>query len=640
MARAIRWTIPFKSFNGTSCHVDIYDEGFAGEVTTLKGDAEPFYYEEGNSSDLLNDVVRYRTGYINVIEENATQLADIYPTTDKQRYVEFYYGASLNFCGYIQVQSFDVDWTAYPRVVSLPVLSPLGIADKLRFGTIYPPVVKTLGQLLDTVITGLGAAYTHVYLPHITDIDFSLEIFSLIASPWNENYHHSIAAATESVFMGAETYWYFIEGICKAFGWMVHDTPNALMFTMFDHIGLYDQYTVGHIGDANYKTVVPAPTDTVFPLTNWFTYRDNDAKQSMILPTDSIEIDYDGELEDGVECGLERTRYVSVSGYGDRYNTSVCNLDPVTNEVQVTGGTVVFDANHHAAYGNYAIALGDEEGILCALDPAMVSDATLFRVRYYTKTAGRHWQLDYDISIGEFIANLEHDDAIRDNIHTTMTIADNYIEVQFKLFYNTTYPFPTAKLLFFTRIRLDLITNNELYQSYKIRPADSADVLPNVSYMGASESVSMPFSLYREGTNLIGNTVKTTKLTTYPYMFAPRNQLIAKFVGTMADMYAARLYSFWKTGWVWRIIAVAFYPRNDEYELTMQESSAIEDILNGTATRSLPEDESVEVEENDPPQEEQVVRRSPAKNKIIGPRIIDGDAEGAGAGGETTTQNR
>ena len=105
MARAIRWTIPFKSFNGTSCHVDIYDEGFAGEVTTLKGDAEPFYYEEGNSSDLLNDVVRYRTGYINVIEENATQLADIYPTTDKQRYVEFYYGASLNFCGYIQVQS-------------------------------------------------------------------------------------------------------------------------------------------------------------------------------------------------------------------------------------------------------------------------------------------------------------------------------------------------------------------------------------------------------------------------------------------------------------------------------------------------------------------------------------------------------
>jgi hypothetical protein len=120
---------------------------------------------------------------------------------------------------------------------------------------------------------------------------------------------------------------------------------------------------------------------------------------------------------------------VSVSGYGDRYNTSVCNLDPVTNEVQVTGGTVVFDANHHAAYGNYAIELGDEEGILCALDPAMLSDATLFKVRYYTKTSGRHWQLDYDISIGEFIANLEPDDAIRDNIHTTMTIADNYIEV-------------------------------------------------------------------------------------------------------------------------------------------------------------------------------------------------------------------
>lgn len=577
MARVKRWTIPFKSLNGTDCHVDIFDDDYEGEVQTLTGTAEPFFYEEDNSEDLINDVIRYRTGYINVVERYADELADIHPTSEQARWVEFYYGTTRNFSGYIQMQSFDVDWTAYPRVVSLPVISPLGIADQLRFPTIYPPVVKTLGELLDMAIAGLNASYGVVYLPHIDGVDFGLSLFSLVVSPWNKDYHHSIAAATESVFMGAETFWYFIDGLCKAFGWMVHDTPNALMFTMFDHKGLYDQYTVGHIGDANYKTVVPAPTDTVFPLTNWLTYQDSDAKQSIILPIDSIEIDYDGELEDGVKCSLERTRFISVTGYGDRYDTSVCNLEPITNETQVSGGSVVFDASNHAVPGNYAIALGEQEGILCALDPSAISESTLFRVRYYTKTAGRSWQLNYNTSIGEYIANLQEDDNIKNNIHTSMTITDNYIEVVFTLFYNTTYPFPSAKLIFFTNIRLDLITNNKLYQSYQIRPSESGDVIPVTSDMSSSESITMPFSLYREGTNMIGNAVRSTKLTTYPYMFSPRNMLTARFVGSAPSMYAASMFSFWRAGWIWRIVALSFYPREDVYRLTMQQSPTLND---------------------------------------------------------------
>ena len=576
MARAKRWTIPFKSLNGTNCHVDIFDDGYSGDVTTLIGAATPFIYEEDNNDDLLNDVVRYRTGYINVIEQSEDQLSAIYPQSDKERWVEFYYGNTLNFCGYIQVQAFDVAWTSYPRVVSFPVSSPLGISNKLRFSPIYPPVLKTLGELLDLVITGLGAAYTRVYLPHITDVDFSLDVLSLFVSPWNKDYHHSLPESSQSIFMGAETYWYFIESICKAFGWIVHDTPTALMFTMFDHMGLYDQYEVGHIGDPDYKTAIPAPTDTVFPLTNWFTYRDNAAKQGLILPCDSIEISYEGTLEDGVECGFERTSFNGVTGYGSTYNTSVANLTPITDEVQVSGGQVIFDASHHAVFGNYAIALGDNQGILCALDPSMVSGTTLFRVKYYTKTCGRNWHVDYSVAIGDYIASLEDDDEIRDNIHTSTTIADNYIEVEFTIFYNSTHPFPTPKLLFFTNILLDLLDNGELYQSYKIRPAESSDVIPTQSDMAVSETVQMPFSLYREGTNLIGNSVRATKLTTYPYMFQPRNKLVAKFTGSIPGMYAASLYSFWKNGWVWRIIAISFDPRNDEYQLTLQESPTLE----------------------------------------------------------------
>ena len=62
MARVKRWTVPFMSFNGTSCHVDIFDEDWTGSVTTLIGAANPFEYEEDNDEDLLNGVLRYRSG--------------------------------------------------------------------------------------------------------------------------------------------------------------------------------------------------------------------------------------------------------------------------------------------------------------------------------------------------------------------------------------------------------------------------------------------------------------------------------------------------------------------------------------------------------------------------------------------------
>ena len=117
--------------------------------------------------------------------------------------------------------------------------------------------------------------------------------------------------------------------------------------------------------------------------------------------------------------------------------------------------------------------------------------------------------------------------------------------------------------------------NNELYQNYRIRPSESGDVIPPYGAV-ASDSIEMPFSLYREGTNLIGNSPLAARLTDYPYMFAPRTKLNAKFKGTMPDMYAARMYSFWKTGWIWRIVALAFHPWNDKYTLTMQRSETLE----------------------------------------------------------------
>ena len=576
MARAIHWTLTFKSLNNTDCTVNIYDNDYSGNPVALTGAANPFFFEETEDDDLISAVVRYRTGYINLIEHSEGELTDLYPQADQDRYVEMFYGYTLMFSGYIQVQAFGNPWTAYPRQVSLPIVSPVGITDRMHFNRVYPPTCKTLGALLDEVISGLGAIYQYVYLPQITDIDFSLQLFSLVVSPWNDDYHHSINSASPDVFIKPRSYAYFLNGLCSAFGWMLHDTPSALIFSMFDHKGLYVQYPVGHIGDPNYKTVVPSPTDTVFPLTNWFTYSDNQAKEGLILPCDAIDIGFDGKLEDGVRISFDRTAFSSVTGYALTPKTSVANLVPITNEIQVSGGNVIFDADHYAAPGVYAVALGSDEGVLIALDPSTPSDTTLFKMRYYTKTAGRSWIMEYRAQIGDFIANLSDDDAIKNNIHTNLTVAADYIEVEFKLFYNNTYPFPTNKLIFITAVELQLVVNNELYSDYRIRPTDSSEMIPADAGGDARAGVDMPFSLYREGTNLIGTSVRAAKLTTYPYMFKPRNKIMATFKGTIPSMYPCQMYSFWRTGWIWRIVSLGFYPWDDLFALTLQRSETLE----------------------------------------------------------------
>lgn len=84
MARAKRWTIPFKSLNGTDCRIDIYDEGWAGSVTEISTannsspgypQSDPIYYEEESDENLLL-VVRYKTGYINLVETSYRWKAD------------------------------------------------------------------------------------------------------------------------------------------------------------------------------------------------------------------------------------------------------------------------------------------------------------------------------------------------------------------------------------------------------------------------------------------------------------------------------------------------------------------------------------------------------------------------------------
>ena len=51
MARAIHWTLTFKSLNNTDCTVNIYDNDYSGNPVALTGAANPFFFEEIEDDD-------------------------------------------------------------------------------------------------------------------------------------------------------------------------------------------------------------------------------------------------------------------------------------------------------------------------------------------------------------------------------------------------------------------------------------------------------------------------------------------------------------------------------------------------------------------------------------------------------------
>lgn len=583
MARNIRWYCLFKSLNGRDCRINIYDNNWSGATVQVYGADDPFYFEENNSEDLLNEVVRYRTGYIRLVEQGVFgALSAIYPTDISDRYVEVLYDGAVIFNGYIQVQDFSNETIPNPRVIELPVISPLGLFEKVSFRKIIPPTQKTLGQLLDLIISDHPTTfpYQKVVVPQMNGTDLSQTIMSLVMSPWNKNYWHSMTTDTWNKVMAPEKCVYLIEAICKAFGWICHDTLTALVFTSFEHRDTYISYPVGHIGESAYASQESVPT-TATDLTTYYIPADKDANLSTIQPDTGIEIQYEGEYGT-IDFSFDRTYFENVEmidASDPRESVSLCNLTPIANLFEINNVSTLSFTNGKVNIGKACVGWKDYIGVMVSMG-SWPSGHELFKVRYYTKKiSGKTWTFSYDLMTSLIHINSlkpDEDDIKSKHIRTSYSFQNDYIEITFKYNYTNT-PLPSNYLLFFHNIKLEALADGEPYAKYKYAPAQSSDILPSASHPAISSTVKMPISKYRLNDRLIGDVVRTDKITEYPYLFQPRQMLVHEFKPTASAipaLYHTMLFSYISKKW--RIIAEEFHPWDDLYKLTMQNSPILD----------------------------------------------------------------
>lgn len=600
---ATRWTVTFKSRGGVTCLVKIYDPDFPSTVSPMAVTAasDPFSYQEEDSHDLLNDVMRYRTGYLRIIDDDTEgykQIDDIYPQKAFDRYVEVYYDGVLSFTGYIQVTDFDDEQVPQPRVLEFPITSPLGLFDKKTFSNIAytPPEMVTLGQMLTRALHSFN--YERVYFPknhgYPNPVHLGMQCFSTLINPWDDNYHTSVTSAWGQKVMKGEPLSYLIEAICKAFGWICHDTPTALIFTAFDYQGAYSYSPVDHIYETGYIYDATDIPSTAVAVTDYLTPADDKANIETIQPETGIEVEYEGD--DGtIDFSFDRTYVdrtqgtdgvVTVPGYspsdGERW--SVCDLAPIgsLNEFQNLGA-ISFDTDGKVVQGKGIVAWNGHVGILFSTG---IQDGRICTIRQYVrKTTNVSYGVNYDImTSGGSIGVLKEPDEpeVFKTVHITTqkTQTDNYVEVVFTYHPGST-PLPSQYLIFIENIEFTRYVSSEPYASYREKPVSANDVIdPTGSLDGnpaISNSVTLPVSMYRNNDRLLGTQVRASRLTTYPYLFTPRKELKARFriASAMPWPYALMVTHLSKR---WRVIAQQWEPWNDEMVLTLEHSSILANL--------------------------------------------------------------
>lgn len=602
MARALRWTVPFMSLNGTYCHIDIYDEGWQGGITTLSSEypsspgvaaPDPFYYEEDNDSDLLH-VIRVKTGYINLIETSFGALTELYPETDKSHYVEFYYGSRLDFIGYMQAQVFDNNWAAGPRLISFPVQSPLGLLGTHSFSfTAYSSLY--LKDCLNIIKDGLGVGYTQYLLP----TDASFEISTYLLCPFREN----PTKADGSDQYNPMTYYEFLVGVCNLHGLVLHDTPDALIFSRYDYSGDYiDLISTSHF-DAGFISSV----------SSYFSEVGTNGKISLVKPLGKITVKYQGG--NIFSCSVSASHMVPngiseinrTEGTPMFWGAAVAWLKMFSPEFSssymlatnsLTNGLMPTDK------GVIGAVINDKECVVVYCNSSMNLNSNKimeWNIAQYPGFAGT----------GQMIINIKVKE------HTTIndegTDSNPFyisIDVDNEYYNNTDYQFDSTVHKYAVsggqfrvlanipesgvRLRVtlwgsSLCTNGKLFtidemnvelqpvKLYQYREAYSNERIIDGDANSEEEGdVQMILSRDRYNANSLFNvSLGGYTAPAYPYLMLSQNHLRMNFTGTLPSLKDLYLYrwTYTMSCWGWRILAFAFHPWDDEYRLSMQHST-------------------------------------------------------------------
>ena len=619
-----KWTIPFVSLNNKSCRIDIYQRGYTGdtvtELSTQNPNApgvaasDPFYYEEDDDEDLLK-VIRTKTGYINLIETVHDGLLELHPTNNKELMVEVFYDNIIRFRGFIQAQDFSTDYVPCPREVSLPVMSPLATLEDINIPEVNPPKYVKLAQELADVLEVLndnGSQFQSVVWPSVNNARMNGLISSLTVCPFNSD--HTPAVADSKLFAPNTAQW-LLESICNAYGWMAHEEPGVLIFTMFDHYGKYngingntpEDFIVNLRGYTNVQELT-FTGDTVLSLNNFMNISDNKGEESYVLPVNEVDMQYENEIVETAEFDFQHLTYVTTSQHSSTYVAWLKSLTPELTGPRLLDRNYLDASGKLTQTGTTACVVGSEEQkemILTRFEPNVMLGGTIFVLKYYNLPTSVYVRFKYDLVWGNAIHSLGNEAVDHHNLEVIIKCGTTYyygngswgptppvggfplngsdIYISGVTDMPLEFYFSEASSQVGNKVELLGIANPRLERPKTLfakytEDDTKEDIIRNGNQQGSGvATINLGLNKYRIGTNEIDSNVMLSKFTEYPYLFETQSRLKVKCRQTQNSL-SAQYYAIKNSfdSKIWRLIATAFHPWDDEWTLTLHRSSTLE----------------------------------------------------------------
>lgn len=431
--RSVRWEIPFRGLSGDYYFVRIYDENWDGGVTVLTGMDVPIEIEEENSPSLLT-LFRYGTGNLHLLEESLGGLDSLIPEDDFSRYVELSmsstYGGSerLLWFGYMQSNAYESDFCEGLKGISFPLSSPLALLESIEIVP-HSLISYSLNDLLGIALSATNVInWDYVYFPEKGVSGLAKTVHGLSFAPFNGNYTNS---SKEEGMQKVNPYRYILEGICHAFGWLVHEVGSNIVFTDWGYDGAY--YAVAY---ANLHPSTWSPVSTgvegsdVLDFDEYFEITGTDNRQRFERGLRYLSLNMDGEVYNSVSLSWDRFRFLSYESMnlghdGDGNETGSCaawlesEIGEVSSPYMLQSPSITTEERipmGGVAVANCGTSSSHEEKILFCFDPDWLTADYFLSVVLWNPPSGQQVDIKVHFQWGKSIGTLGNKEYVGSNI--------------------------------------------------------------------------------------------------------------------------------------------------------------------------------------------------------------------------------
>lgn len=167
---ALRFQSVFKSKDGNTYAINIYDPTYSGTVSQLIPADEPFVTREDDDDNPFTPM-RPQSGYIRIIDTDNEIFEEIVPANNTQLMVAVYGGTwdgttfqidpfDLQWQGFIQSQVYTQPWTEHKNILELPVISILGALQYISLSPSDSNTTYNIFQIVSKASAQLGVNFT------------------------------------------------------------------------------------------------------------------------------------------------------------------------------------------------------------------------------------------------------------------------------------------------------------------------------------------------------------------------------------------------------------------------------------------------------------------------------------------------